>query len=111
MHRRQKLHIPLLPKTIEEFEQLINDPKYKKQYMFDKTNKLFYHGVWRGPAGENIVFISEEVLNKIRKKKSIQFLMDGTFKVKLFFIYLGLCSHIVHLQYNLEISFSRCQSI
>lgn len=57
IHRRQKEHIPLLAKTIEEFEELINDPKYKQSYMFDKENKLFYHGNWRGPAGSNLVSI------------------------------------------------------
>lgn len=54
MNRKRKENIPLLPKTIQQFEDLINDPKYKQQYMFNR-NKLFFHGVWRGPAGGNVV--------------------------------------------------------
>lgn len=57
IHRCQKEHIPLLAKTVEEFDELINDPKYKQSYMYDKQNKLFYHGIWRGPAGANVVSI------------------------------------------------------
>lgn len=56
MHRKKKEFIPMLPKTIEEFENLINNPKYKQEYMFNK-DKLFFHGVWRGPTGGNVVSI------------------------------------------------------
>lgn len=83
MHRKQKKHVPLLAKTIDEFETLINDPKYSSHYKYDERNKMFYHGVWRGPTGANVVFISDSVLQELRKEKKIKLLMDGTFKVIL----------------------------
>lgn len=81
LHRKHKKYIPLLAKTIEEFESLINDPKYSPHYMYDERQKLFYHGVWRGSTGANLVFISDSVLQEVRKEKKITLLMDGTFKV------------------------------
>lgn len=85
IHRKRKKKIPLLAKSIEEFEQLINDPRYNSSYIYDERKKLFYHGVWRGPTGANIVFLSDTVLEEIRKrcrnKERFTFLMDGTFKV------------------------------
>ncbi|XP_037033816.1 uncharacterized protein LOC119072663 [Bradysia coprophila] len=80
LHRKQKKHIPLLANTIEEFEALINDPKYSPHYMYDERRTLFYHGVWRNSTGANVVFISDTVLEAIRKEKNIKLLMDGTFK-------------------------------
>lgn len=85
IHRMHKKRIPLLAKSIEEFEKLINDPQYSSSYMYDEQKKLFYHGVWRGPTGANVVFLSDTVLQEVRKlpreKKSVRLLMDGTFRV------------------------------
>lgn len=85
IHRKLKKRIPLLAKSIDEFEKLINDPQYSSSYMYDEQKKLFYHGVWRGSTGANIVFLSDTVLQEVRKlsreKKGIALLMDGTFKV------------------------------
>lgn len=85
IHRKLKKDVPLLAKSIEEFEQLINDPQYSSSYIYDARNKLFYRGVWRGPTGANIVFLSDTVLEEVqkssRKKKRVKLLMDGTFKV------------------------------
>lgn len=97
IHRKLKKNIPLLPKSIEDFEKLINDPQYSPSYAYDEQKKLFYHGVWRGSTGSNVVFLSHTVLEEVRKlpkkKQGVQLLMDGTFKVillkkarKLFFI-------------------------
>lgn len=90
LHGKQKKHIPLHAKTIEEFKSLINDPKYSPNYIFDERKKLFYHGVWRGSTGANIVFISDSVLQEVRKEKKIKLLIDGTFKVAYYYYYLKL---------------------
>lgn len=73
--------MPKLPKSVEEFEELIEN--YKEQYFYDERDLPFYRKVWKAKAGEaNVVFVSESVLNNLKKTKvNIRMLMDGTFKV------------------------------
>lgn len=79
--RRRRKYIPKLPKSVKEFEDLIQ--QYKEQYFYDERDLPFYRNVWKTKAGEsNVVFISESVLNKLKDMKdNIHMLMDGTFKV------------------------------
>lgn len=81
IHRRKRKFIPKLPKTVEEFEDLIKD--YEEQYFYDERNLPFYREVWNTKAGEsNVVFVSESTLNKLKEMKTnVHMLMDGTFKV------------------------------
>lgn len=85
IHRKLKKYIPLLAKSIEEFEKLINDPQYSSHHVYDEQKKLFYHGVWRGSTGSNVVFLSDTVLQEVlklpKKNESVKLLLDGTFKV------------------------------
>lgn len=83
IHRKQDLNVPLKATTIEHFEELINNPKYQKSYMFDTRQKLFYRGVWRNSAGSNVVFISSSVLEKINTLKSVLLLMDLRYEYSL----------------------------
>lgn len=81
IQRKKRKIIPKIPKSIDEFEEFIEN--YKEQYFYDERNLPFYRKVWRTKSGEsNIVFISESVLAKLKDlKENIQLLMDGTFKV------------------------------
>lgn len=97
IHRKKKEFVPLLPKTLEELEERINHVQYKDYYMFDKKGKPFFKGIWRGPTGACVVFMSYKVLEKLRKRKSITFLMDGTFKVKFHYV---TQRHIFPLEIN-----------
>lgn len=82
IHRRKISYKPKAPKTIEEFETLINDEKFKNRYCFDQRNLTFYRGVWTDKNGHKmVVFVSETGLECLKKLKMIEFLMDGTFKV------------------------------
>lgn len=63
IHRIKKWREPLLPKSIEEFEKLIEDAKNSKVYAHDEKKKLFYRGVWKGTTGNNIAFISYRTMN------------------------------------------------
>lgn len=81
IQRRKRKFIPKLPKSVKEFEDLIQN--YKEQYFYDERNLPFYREVWKTKSGEsNVVFISESVLSKLKELKvNIHMLMDGTFKV------------------------------
>lgn len=55
--------------------------KYGKKFSHDEQGKLFFRGVWRGTTGDNVAFVSESVLQEVRKQRHLELLMDGTFKV------------------------------
>lgn len=80
MHRKQKLHVPLLPKTIIDFKKLIEQPQNSKRFAYDDCGNVFYRGVWRGATGDNIAFVSERTLGEVKKMEKVTLLMDGTFK-------------------------------
>lgn len=81
IQRRKRKFVPKLPRSVAEFESLIQN--YKEQYFYDERDLPFYRDVWRTKAGEsNIVFVSESVLDQLKEmKKDVHMLMDGTFKV------------------------------
>lgn len=80
IYRNQKQSIPLIPKTIAQFEQLINDPSNFKRYAYDDVGSILYRGVWAGDTGKNIAFVSERTLQKVAKKEDVTLLMDGTYR-------------------------------
>lgn len=80
IHRIQKRNVPIHPKSIEEFEQIITSVKNTKLYAYDDIGKIFYRGVWSGISGRNVAFVSERTLNEVKKLDSVTLLMDGTFR-------------------------------
>lgn len=78
IHRQQGQHVPVKPKSADEFEKLI--AKNSIIYATDNAGKTFYRGVWHGKTGANIAFVSERTLKKVKKLKKVVFLMDGTFE-------------------------------
>lgn len=85
LHRRRRKNIPKIPRTIDEFENLINDDQFKQQYSFDQRNLAFYRGIWKDKNGHSmVVFLSETGLQKLKEMSDdgdIEILMDGTFKI------------------------------
>lgn len=82
IYRRHRKTIPKLPTTPEEFDELISDENYSKEYSKDHRGHQFYRGVWSNSLGEkNLAFISETVLKFILTLGAIMLRMDGTFKV------------------------------
>lgn len=72
IHRRKAKFTPKHPKTIEEFEQLIDDPQFKQKYCFDSRNNIFYRGVWTDENGHKmVVFISETAVKVLQNLKSL----------------------------------------
>lgn len=81
VHRKQKRIVPVKPKTIDEFEKLINTAKNTKLYGHDEDGKIFYRGIWQGRTGRNIAFVSERTLKEVVKNPmNVTLLMDGTFR-------------------------------
>lgn len=81
IYRRKSKFIPKRPKTIDEFEKLIGNEAYKKNYTHDKRNQPFYRGIWKSSlGGSNIAFISQTVLTIVLTLSMIIMRMDGTFK-------------------------------
>lgn len=80
IYRSQRTKIPLQPKTIAEFEELINEAKNHKRYAYDDAGNILYRGVWHGLDGMNVAFVSERTLQAVSKLKDVTLLMDGTFK-------------------------------
>lgn len=78
-HRISKNQIPLLPSSIAEFEELIK--QYSDEFSKDERGNIFFRGIWSGTTGQNIVFLSETVLNEVNNLKRVTLLLDGTFKV------------------------------
>lgn len=62
IQRTKKLYEPLVPKTIAEFEQLIEKVKNWQTYACDDSENIFFRGIWRGISGLNIAFVSERIL-------------------------------------------------
>lgn len=82
LHRRKKRHIPVLPKTIADFEKLISQETYNSTFTKDNRNLPFYRGVWtKHQSEENIVYISESVLQTFNTLENGTMRGDGTFKV------------------------------
>lgn len=108
--RRRKIKtVPKLPKTIEEFINIMSDDKYK-HYSKTERNATFYRGVWEVNGNSNIVFISQETLDLLNTMDNVILLMDGTFKVlprhfrrrfrQLYvinFIYKGRCYPLAYI--------------
>lgn len=64
IYRHQRKFIPLLPSTVDEFQQHIMDEKYRQFFSNDHRNLPYFRGVWTSNKGKrNLVFISETVLN------------------------------------------------
>lgn len=82
IYRRRRKQIPLLPNTVESFEEMISDPKYQKYYTTDFTDFQFYRGVWKTKSNEkNIAFISKTVLEKFNTvEDGAKMRADGTFR-------------------------------
>ncbi len=82
LHRRKKRHIPILPKTVADFEKLISDKTYSSTFAADHRKLPFYRGVWTKHRSEDsIVYISESVLQTFNTEKDGTMRGDGTFKV------------------------------
>lgn len=80
IHRIQRRIVPLKPKTIAEFEKLINTAKNTELYAYDDIGKIFYRGVWQGETGRNVAFVSQRTLEEVKTMKEVTLLMDGTFR-------------------------------
>lgn len=81
IYRRRRKQIPLLPNTVESFEEMISDPKYKQNYTTDFTDLQFYRGVWNTKSNEkNIAFVSQTVLDKFNTLSDGKMRADGTFR-------------------------------
>lgn len=81
IYRRQRKFIPLLPTTVEEFENYITDERYRQFFSNDYRNLPYFRGVWTSIKGErNLVFISETMLKLINTMNLIALFMDGTYK-------------------------------
>lgn len=81
IYRRQRKYVPLLPSTVEEFEEYITDERYRPFFTNDHRNLPYFRGVWTSSKGErNLVFISESILRLINTMNHISFFMDGTYK-------------------------------
>lgn len=109
IRRRKIKKVPKLPKTIEEFINIMSDDKYK-HYSKTERNANFYRGVWEVNGNSNIVFISQETLDLLITMDNVILLMDGTFKVlprhfrrrfrQLYvinFIYKGRCYPLAYI--------------
>lgn len=82
VHRMKKKFEPKIPHSFEEFDEFINDEKYKKKYSFDSRNNTFYRGSWKTKNGDSmIVFISETGQKFLEEQTNIELMMDGTFKL------------------------------
>ncbi len=81
IYRRRRKQIPLLPKTVNDFEKFISDPQYRQYYTTDFRDKEFYRGVWKTKSNEkNIAFVSETVLEKFNTLTDGKMRADGTFR-------------------------------
>lgn len=82
IQRRKQKYKPKNPKTVEEFQLLINSDKFKDRYCMDQRNNTFYRGVWTDKNGNKMIaFVSETGLEFLKTLEKIELLMDGTFKV------------------------------
>lgn len=82
IYRRKLTFVPKLPKTVADFEEMINNKNYNEKFTKDKRKQPFYRGVWRSEKGGcNIAYISETILKIVLLMSSIVLRMDGTFKV------------------------------
>lgn len=74
IYRRQRKYVPLLPSTVEEFEEYITDERYRPFFTNDHRNLPYFRGVWTSSKGErNLVFISESILRLINTMNHISF--------------------------------------
>lgn len=81
VQRRKRKIIPKLPRTILEFQKAMQDVNFEQQYSFDDRKKNFYRGVWSINGNDNIVYISQTVLEELNQMGNVVLMMDGTFKV------------------------------
>jgi len=81
MYRARSSVMPEVPKTLDEFGALLQDPRYRDRFGTTKNGKPYCAATWSGPTareGSGIVFISDNLRHMLSSAQ--YFHLDGHFK-------------------------------